>query len=117
MKDCSSVIQSILKKLKEKPPLNFNLVRNAACLVPLNIIQNKNISVSKFGKLVTSLYECSPVNAEEADQSKDQFLDLVILKQRKVLKSFLSMIWLMTIWTSSLDNGFFELRSTHHSEK
>ena len=34
LKDCSSVIQPILKKLKEKSPLNFNLVRNAACLVP-----------------------------------------------------------------------------------
>ena len=43
LKDCSFVIQSILKKLKEKSPLNFNLVRNAACLVPLNIIQKKNI--------------------------------------------------------------------------
>ena len=52
LKDCNSVIQSILKKLKEKSPLNFNLVRNAACLVPLNIIQKKNVSVSKFGKLV-----------------------------------------------------------------
>ena len=46
LKDCSSVIQSILKKLKEKSPLNFNLVRNAACLVFLNIIQKKNISFS-----------------------------------------------------------------------
>ena len=34
LKDCSSVMQPILKKLKEKSPLNFNLVRNAACLVP-----------------------------------------------------------------------------------
>ena len=33
LKDYSSVIQSILKKLKEKSPLNFKLVRNAACLV------------------------------------------------------------------------------------
>ena len=41
LKDCSSAIQSILKKLKEKSPLNFNLVRNAACLVPLNISQKK----------------------------------------------------------------------------
>ena len=73
LKDCSSVIQSILKKLKERSPLNFNLVKNAACLAPLNIIQKKNMSVSKFGKLVTSLYECKHINAEEADQSKDQF--------------------------------------------
>ena len=38
LKDCSSVIQSILKKLKEMSLMNFNLVGNATCLVSLNII-------------------------------------------------------------------------------
>ena len=88
LKDCSSVIQSILKKLKEKSPLNFNLVRNAACLIPLNIIQKKNISVSKFGKLVTSLYECKHINAEEADQSKDQFESFVDSEAKKSAEEF-----------------------------
>ena len=32
LKDCSSVIQSILKKLNERSPLNFNLVRNKCSL-------------------------------------------------------------------------------------
>ena len=31
----------------------------------------------KFGKLVTSLYECNHINGEEADQSKDQFESFV----------------------------------------
>ena len=88
LKDCYSVIQSILKKLKENSPLNFNLVRNAACLVPLNIIQKKNISVSKFGKLVTSLYECKHINAEEADQSKDQFESFVDSEAKKSAEEF-----------------------------
>ena len=48
LKDCSSVTQSILKKLKEKSPLNFNFVRNAACLVPLNIIQRKTKAGNKL---------------------------------------------------------------------
>ena len=39
LQNCSSVIQWILKKLKVKSPLDFSMVRNAACLVPLNIIQ------------------------------------------------------------------------------
>ena len=38
LKDCGSATQSILKKLKEKSLLNFNLVRNPACLVSLSII-------------------------------------------------------------------------------
>ena len=88
LKDCSSVIQSTLKKLKEKTPLNFNLVGNAACLVLLNIIQKKNISVSKFGKLVTRIYECKHINAEEADQSKDQFESFVDSVAKKSAEEF-----------------------------
>ena len=88
LKDCSSVIQSILKKLKEKSPLNFNLMRNAACLVPLNIIQKKNTYVSKFGKLVTGLYECKHINAEGADQSKDQFESFVDSEAKKSAEEF-----------------------------
>ena len=88
LKDCSSAIQSILKKLKEKSPLNFNLVRNAAFLVPLNIVQKKNISVSKFGKLATSSYDCKHINAEEADQSKDQFESFVDSEAKKSVEEF-----------------------------
>ena len=88
LKDCCSVIQLILKKLKENSPLNFNQVRNAACLVPLNIIQKKNISVSKFGKLGTSLYECKHINAEQADQSKDQFKSFVDSEAKKSAEEF-----------------------------
>ena len=64
------------------------MVRNAACLVPLNIIQQKNISVSKFGKLVTSLYECKHINAEEADQSKNQFKSFGDSKAKESAEEF-----------------------------
>ena len=88
LKDFSLSLNQILKKLKEKSPLNFNLVRNAVCLIPLNIIQKKNISVSKFGKLVTSLYECKHINAEEADQSKDQFESFVDSEAKESAEEF-----------------------------
>ena len=88
LKDCSSVIQPILKKLKENSPLNFNLLRNAACLVPLGIIQKKNIFVSKFGKLLASLYECKHINAEEADHLKDQFESFVDSEAKKSVEEF-----------------------------
>ena len=88
LKDCSAVIQSILKKPKENSPLNYNLVRNAVCLVPLNIIRKKNMSVSKSGKLIISLYECKHINAEEADQSKDQFESFVDSEAKKIAEEF-----------------------------
>ena len=88
LKDCSSAIQSILKKLKEKSPLNSNLVSNAACLVPLNIIQKKNISASKSRKLVTNLYECKHVNAEEPDQSKYQLKSFIDSEEKRSAEEF-----------------------------
>ena len=44
MKDFRTIIQTILKKIKEKSPLNHELVKNAS-----NISQKKKTSVSKFG--------------------------------------------------------------------
>ena len=54
----------------------------------MNIIQKKNIPVSKFGKLVTSLYECKLINAEEADQSKDQFESIIDSEAKKSAEAF-----------------------------
>ena len=43
--------------------------------------------MSKFGKLVTSLYECKLINAEVADQSKDQF-ELFVLKSAEEFSQY-----------------------------
>ena len=93
LKDCSSVIQSILQKLKEKPPLNFNLVRNAACLVPFNIIQKKNMSVSKFGKLEQA---CMSFNIQMQKRQISQKIssNQLLIQKLKLLKGFPSMICL-----------------------
>ena len=41
-----------------------------------------------FGKLETSLYECKHINAEEADQSKDQFESFVDSETKKSAEEF-----------------------------
>ena len=87
LKVCNSVIQSILKKLKEKSPLNLNLVRNVACWF-LWMLSRRKTSVSKLGKLVTSLYECKHINTEEADQSKDQFESFVDSEAKESAEEF-----------------------------
>ena len=93
LKDCSSVIQSILQKLKEKPPLNFNLVRNAVCLVPFNIIQKKNMSVSKFGKLEQA---CMSFNIQMQKRQISQKIssNQLLIQKLKLLKGFPSMVCL-----------------------
>ena len=93
LKDCSSVIQLILQKLKEKPPLNFNLVRNAVCLVPFNIIQKKNMSVSKFGKLEQA---CMSFNIQMQKRQISQKIssNQLLIQKLKLLKGFPSMVCL-----------------------
>ena len=93
LKDCSSVIRSILQKLKEKPPLNFNLVRNAVCLVPFNIIQKKNMSVSKFGKLEQA---CMSFNIQMQKRQISQKIssNQLLIQKLKLLKGFPSMVCL-----------------------
>ena len=92
-------------------------MRNAACLIPLNIIQKKNISVSNFAKLVTSFFECKHINAEEADQSKDQFKSFVDFEAKKSAEEFSKYDMINDCLNKFFDNGFFEERSTHDSGK
>ena len=77
MKDFRTIIQTILKKMKEKYPLNHELVKNASSISPSNISQKKKTSISKFGKLVTMMYENNNLTADEADKAKDQFKSFI----------------------------------------
>ena len=71
MKDFRTIIQTILKKMKEKSPLNHELVKNALYISPSNI--SKKTCISKLGKLVTMMYENNDLTADEADKANDQF--------------------------------------------
>ena len=55
MKDFGTIIQTILKMMREKSLLNHELVKNASCISLSNILQKKT-SISKFSKLVTMMY-------------------------------------------------------------
>ena len=42
-KDCVAIIVKIIKKLKERCPVNFSIGRNVVCLSPIDIIHNTDI--------------------------------------------------------------------------
>ena len=88
MKDFRTIIQIILKKMNEKSPLNQELVKNAWCISPSNISQKKKTSISKFGKLVTMMYENNDLTADEAHKAKDQFDHSLHQKLKHSRKSF-----------------------------
>ena len=106
-----------LKETQRNVPNEFQFGGKCNLLGSFEYYLEVKCICSQLRKLVTGLCECKHINAEEADQSKDQSESFVVLKQRKVLKSFSSTIWLITLWTSFLDDGLFEMRSTHHSGK
>ena len=83
MKDFRTIIQTILKKMKEKSPLNHELVKNCSCISSSNISLKKKTSISKFGKLVIIMYENNDLTADEADKAKDQFESFIASEVKK----------------------------------
>ena len=73
--------------MKEKSPLNHELVKNALCISPSNISQKKT-TISKFGKLVTMMYENNDLTADEADKAKDQFESFIASEVKTFQEQF-----------------------------
>ena len=73
VKDFRTITQTILKKMKEKSPLNHELFKNTLCVSPSNISQKKT-SISKFGKLVTMICENNDLTADEAKDQVESFI-------------------------------------------
>ena len=69
--------------MKEKSPLNHELVKNSSCILPSNISLKKKTSISKFGKLVIIMYENNDLTADEADKAKDQFESFIASEVKK----------------------------------
>jgi hypothetical protein len=72
-KDCVQLLVQLTKKLQERSPLKYMVVRNSTCLSPINMVQNKDVALSRFGALVEKLHRCEWISATIADSAKDQF--------------------------------------------
>ena len=73
LKECGNILKGILEKLREKCPLNIDIIRYMACFSPANMTQRKDLCISKFAKLVMRMYEGMHLKSQKAEDSKYQF--------------------------------------------
>ena len=76
-KECVVMLTLILKKLQERCPLKYPIVRNSACISPTEMLRSKDACILKFGGLVQKLFEIDRLTAKESDRAKLQYEDFL----------------------------------------
>ena len=87
MKEFGKIVQEIFTKLKKTSLLRYSLVRIASCS-PFNMVDKKKSSISKFGRIVTVMYDAKQLSADETDKAKDHF-ESFITKLANLRKIFM----------------------------
>ena len=87
LKDCNSVIQSI-KEAQRKVPIEFQFGEKCNLPGSFQYYPEEKHFYFQIQKAVTSLHECKHINAEEADQSKGQFVSFVDSEAKKSAEEF-----------------------------
>lgn len=78
-KDCARIVLKLIAKFKDRCPLNYPIVRNDVCLSPLEMICKTNPSITRVKRLTKSLYELNLLCTAEAEQAKQEYLELMSL--------------------------------------
>ena len=82
--ECKKIVVDLLIKIREKSPLNYCLVRNAASLNPINMIKESENSSIRFRSLADKLFFLKRISSTVADNAKNQYDELLkIVKYEK----------------------------------
>ena len=90
-RQCKLTIISVLKKLNERSPLNFAIVRNASSLMPQQMIKDKEASIIRFKSLAEKLSKLKLLSSDQCDKAKEQyeeFVDDECVKYRETFSKF-----------------------------
>ena len=91
-KSFRTMLQALIKKIQERSPVNYKLVRQSACLNPVNLaVLNQEALQNMFDGVVTIMYtnkRISSVNADKAKEQFDKFLTTEVKANKTDFKSF-----------------------------
>ena len=89
-KDSITILVAIVRKLQERSPLKYLVVRCASCIAPLNMVRNKDECSVKFTKLIDKLYSCKWISSSVGDEAKKEyvFLDTAQHEHKDAFLSF-----------------------------
>ena len=82
---------ALVKKIPEKCPLNYSLIRNTSCFSPNKIISQKVSCISKFEKHYDKLFQFKHISGTVADNAKldfDAFLSNGVFRLRDKFDKF-----------------------------
>lgn len=74
---CTTGLKFLCKKLLERSPLKYPIVRNLVCLNPSFMVKNRTSSQEKLSQILLRLIECGWLSAEECDKVKTQYQQLI----------------------------------------
>ena len=89
--ECRAFLIAIIKKIQERSPLKYLLVRMARNLVPANMVNKKMQCVTWFGKLAYKIFEMKHITSAVCDKAKVEyalFLNNVVSTESESFLSF-----------------------------
>ena len=74
--ECKLMVLDILRKLQERSPLRYSIVRNCSSLVPKNMVLHREESTLRFRSLCDRLYALKKISST-ADNGKNRFEEFI----------------------------------------
>lgn len=74
---CVILVKNLTKKLVERSPLKYPLVRNMTCLNPSYMVKNERSSSEKFSGILMVLMDLGWYSAEKCDNAKAEYRQLL----------------------------------------
>ena len=73
LKECTLVAMALVSKLMEQNPLRYTICRNASSLSPIDMTNDKDVSIVRFKHLTEALNKKNLISADEADEAQNQY--------------------------------------------
>ncbi|KAG1686949.1 Telomere-associated protein RIF1 [Nymphon striatum] len=99
--ECKACLVDLLKKLLEKCPATYSLVRHLSCLNPVNMASDKEVCSAKFKKVLMLLLSSGRISEKDCDpllQEYGLFLDNIPVVVKLIL--------VMSHGQASVERGF-----------
>ena len=84
-KECVTMLLKIVEKMVERCPLNYSVVRNATCLVPVEMINSSEECVLRANRLIQKLFDLNILSATVSDKGKQEYQEFLssVCKEKK----------------------------------
>jgi hypothetical protein len=86
--DCQTFLVSMTRKIIERSPMRYKIVRLISCLSPKRMFESKEVCEQRMGLLCQDLYERKRISAPTADSAKMQYATLLSAASGKWMDKF-----------------------------